>query len=648
MSRQDRFPVVPGELEDFVDATVLTAGQARTAALLCGVAGETRREVLLATALALRAPSTGSVCVELDRIADQVVPTGESPSELHLAADTGEAAAGDDGTDVEGLSAVGPVDPGRLDWPEPRGWASTVAGSPLVTVGSGVVPFLVVEDDRLYLHRHWVLERYIAADLARRARPESSGPARVDEVHVHRMFAEAARVRGDGEIDERQLAAALAAARSRLVVVSGGPGTGKTSTVATLLAALVRAMDTADLGTRVRLAAPTGKAAARMTEAIRGALGLLEDELTPAERDSLVELEATTIHRLLGRSAEGGFNHGPGNPLAADLVIVDEVSMVSVALMAGLLAAVPQTATLVLVGDPDQLASVEAGSVLGDLLGRDPAVGGRAAPPRKLAGNAVELATPHRVQGEARIGDLAELIRSGVADAVLEALRSGLTGITWIDPDDTEGRAQLVALDRDLLARAEELIDAARTLGPAADDDGVRAVLDLLNRIKVLAALRRGPTGVDSWNRRIEDHLRRRGLIGHGGWYAGRPVMVLRNDYLNGVFNGDVGVSVRDRSGDFHDVWFPREPEPLRVPSARLGDYSTQWAMSIHKSQGSEFDHVVVTLPPPPSRILTRELLYTGVTRAKREVTIVATEAAIRDSVTRPAARASGLTARLA
>jgi exodeoxyribonuclease V alpha subunit len=545
------------------------------------------------------------------------------------------------------------VAPAALDWPAPAEWAAALAGSPLADVAAGTVPALVVEGERLYLHRHWVLERYIAADLRERARPGPTGAANIDEVHVRRMFAEAARVRGDGRADERQLEAALAAARSRLVVVSGGPGTGKTSTVATMLAALVRAMETEDIGSRVRLAAPTGKAAARMTEAIRGALQLLEGELTDDERQALGELEATTIHRLLGRSNDGGFDHGPGNPLAADLVIVDEVSMVSVALMASLLAAVPPTATLVLVGDPDQLASVEAGSVLGDLLGRDPADRGVAPPPPVLAGNAVELATLHRVEGAAQIGDLAQLIRSGDADAVIGALAAGLVGITWIDPESATGPAQAAALDRELLEQAESLISGAREVtgdtGDTGDTGGseVRALLDRLTRIKVLAALRRGPTGVDAWNRRIEDHLRRRGLIGYGEWHSGRPVMVLRNDYLNGVFNGDVGVAVRDASGDHHDVWFPREPDPWRVPSARLGDYTTQWAMSIHKSQGSEFDHVVVTLPPPPSRILTRELLYTAVTRAKQQVTIVATEAAIRTAVERPAARASGLTDRL-
>jgi len=174
----------------------------------------------------------------------------------------------------------------------------------------------------------------------------------------------------------------------------------------------------------------------------------------------------------------------------------------------------------------------------------------------------------------------------------------------------------------------------------------VGGLLDRLAAVKVLCALRRGPSGADEWNRRIEEHLgRRRGA--RGTWYSGRPVMVLRNDYLNGVFNGDIGVAVRAPDGEFHDVWFARQPAPICVPSARLGDYTTQWAMSIHKSQGSEFDHVVVTLPPPPSRILTRELLYTAVTRAKREVTLLASESAVRSAVERPAARASGLTARL-
>ena len=164
--------------------------------------------------------------------------------------------------------------------------------------------------------------------------------------------------------------------------------------------------------------------------------------------------------------------------------------------------------------------------------------------------------------------------------------------------------------------------------------------------LKVLSALRRGREGVDGWNRRVEEHLRNKDLKRYDDWYTGRPVMVTANDYLNSVFNGDVGVAVRN--GDRYQVWFPRADGPQIVEASRLDRVATQWAMSIHKSQGSEFGHVVITLPPPPSRILTRELLYTAVTRAKKEVTIVATEDAIRFAVERPVARASGLAARLA
>jgi exodeoxyribonuclease V alpha subunit len=639
----DRFPSVPPELEPFVRATVLTPGQARTAALLSVTAGETRPEVLLAVALAVRAPTTGSVCVELSQVAEQVVPAAEEIPDA-VGSDVSEPRA------LGGTEETGDVV--RLDelrWPDPTAWAGLVADSPLAASIPGVVAPVVVEGDRVYLHRHWVLEEFVAADLRNRSRPGAGGAVVVGAEDVESMFGAASRARGGDEVDPRQRQAALAASDSRLVVVSGGPGTGKTTTIATLLAALVRASVREGVALRVRLVAPTGKAASRMTEAIRGSLDLLRSELTDEERTVLEGLEATTIHRLLGRGRHGGFDHGPGNPVAVDVVVVDEVSMVSLALMAGLLAAVPPDATLLLVGDPDQLASVEAGSVLGDLLGRGPGTGGRGAPPTVLAGNAVELETPHRTEDDVEILELADLIRSGEADQVVAALSGGLEGVEWIDPDRAGGPDGVARIRSLLLENAEALIAGARAFrgDPLVDPVALRELFGKLNHVKVLAALRRGPTGVDQWNRTVEDHLRRRGLVGYGDWYSGRPVMVLRNDYLNGVFNGDVGVAVRDTTGDHHDVWFPREPTPQRVPSARLADYTTQWAMSIHKSQGSEFDHVVVTLPPPPSRILTRELLYTAVTRAKSRVTIVATEAAIREAVTRPAARASGLTERL-
>jgi len=673
VSAAAHFPDVPEALMPFVSAGVLRPGQARTAALMASLGGEHRPEVVLAVALAGRAPEYGSVCVDLARIVEQIVPTlvaapeaaaagTEEESDVSTGSDDGAGSGRSAGVDgragtVEGAVAgsgsvdLAPVD--LLEWPEPSTWADLVAGSPLAgSPGAGAgssaqVPLVVVEGSLLYLYRHWVLECFVAADLTERAAIDRRATFGPDDEGVEEMF-RAAAARHGADPDPLQVAAARAASRSALAVISGGPGTGKTTTVSTMLAAWIRSGGAGATGERIRLAAPTGKAAARMSEAIRRSADALGDDLSPDERQVLESLEATTIHRLLGRGRGGGFRHGSDNPIAADLVVIDEVSMVSLGLMAHLLAAVPPTASLVLVGDPDQLASVEAGSVLGDLLGRDPVEGAAPGPPDRLAQSAVELQTMHRVEGESQIAELAQSIRTGDPDLVIERLRSGLVGIEWIDPGDPNGPHRQAELDLDLQTHAESLVDAARDLVRQDDRsrESVGRLLDRLAAVKVLCALRRGPSGADEWNRRIEEHLvRRRGA--QSTWYSGRPVMVLRNDYLNRVFNGDIGIAVRERDGEFHDVWFAREPDPLSVPSARLGDYTTQWAMSIHKSQGSEFDHVVVTLPPPPSRILTRELLYTAVTRARQKVTIIATEAAIRVAVDRPAARASGLTQRL-
>jgi len=650
VSRMDHFPDVPDGLRPFVEAGILRSGQARTASVMASLGGEDRAEVVLALALAVRAPEYGSVCVDLTRVAEQVVPALVTPADaaaVGTAEEPDRAVGGDVGAESVSTAAE-PASVDALAWPDPSGWAELVATSPVARVAEqDQVPLVVVEGSLLYLYRHWVLERFVAADLSERASVDRRGALGPDDATVAAMF-EVAAGRHGARPDEAQVAAAQAASRSALAVISGGPGTGKTTTVATMLAAWIRSGAAGATGERIRLAAPTGKAAARMTEAIRRAATTLGSALEPGEQAILESFEATTVHRLLGRGQDGGFRHGPGQPITADLVVVDEVSMVSLGLMAHLLAAVPPTASLVLVGDPDQLASVEAGSVLGDLLGRDPVGATAPGPPARLAASAVELATMHRVEGQAQIADLAESIRSGDPDVVVGQLRSGLVGIAWIDPDSEAGAGEWADLNRSLCAQAEQLVDTAREVARGRDRSAlvVDALLKRLAAVKVLCALRRGPTGADDWNHRIEQHLRRR-RGARSTWYSGRPVMVLRNDYLNGVFNGDIGVAVRAPDGEFHDVWFAREPDPLGVPSARLGDYTTQWAMSIHKSQGSEFDHVVVTLPPPPSRILTRELLYTAVTRAKQQVTIVATEAAIRSAVERPAARASGLTDRL-
>jgi len=392
-------------------------------------------------------------------------------------------------------------------------------------------------------------------------------------------------------------------------VLTGGPGTGKTTTVARLLAMLAS-------GNRLRiaLAAPTGKAAARLQEAVQLEVG----KLSPTDGEALAGLHATTLHRLLGSRPDTSarFRHNRGNRLPHAVIVVDETSMVSLTMMARLLEAVRPDARLILVGDPDQLASVEAGAVLAELvdgLGEE-----------KVAA----LRTSHRF-GES-IGELAAAIRVGDAGRAIEVLRAGDEHIEWIDAEDP--RAKL----RNVLVRHAVALRTAAILGDE------QAALKVLDEHRLLCAHRRGPFGVTYWNRQVERWLTEEtGDPIWSAWYAGRPVLVTANDYGLGLYNGDTGVTVvRDDAlrAVIGDTTFA---------TSRLADVETMHAMTIHKSQGSQADEVTVLLPQEDSRLLTRELFYTAVTRAKERVRVVGSEAAGRAAIERRAVRASGLAQRL-
>lgn len=721
-------------LEPFALAGVFGLTEIHLAASLATADPGASHDVLLGAALAARAPLHGSVCVELGTVRETVVSSLLEPTEPVVVESTSTPSSDDphddDGEFVAAVDQAVPIPSiDDLDWPDDR-WSSTLASSPLVDVVErngrfaeqspvGHLRPLVLDGDRLYLARYWHLERFVAADLAHRATATGCG-AIVDPTATAARTSELFDLasRSDGTVpDPSQLAAATAVAEHDLVVIVGGPGTGKTTTVAHLLAGILWSRQdrseaaSTTIEDRIALVAPTGKAAARMTEAIRDAAGRLSDHLPSTVAEGLDSLEAVTIHRLLGRRG-AGFRHRPDQPLPHELVIVDEVSMVSLSLMAHLLAAIPARTKLVLVGDPYQLASVEAGTVLGDVVGVSN--GGDA--PAAVAPAVRSLSTVHRQKAGSTILDLAAAVRIGGADEVVEILANADPAeVSWIDPtavdptssagpDDgepgaprrdqagptTTGRGggpggaapeQASLFDADTYApiaagagpaelatdRAEREVHRRRlhalvgevdrsalaAVAAAADGDEDLA-LDLISSVKVLCALRRGPDGVDRWNRSIEDHLRNQNAIRRGDWYAGRPTMVVENDYLNRVFNGDVGVALRSRANGIegpdaagYRVVFRRAGGNQEIPAIRLDRVATQWAMSIHKSQGSEFRHAVVVLPPPPARILTRELLYTGITRAKERLTLVASEAALRAAVGRPVARASGLADRL-
>ena len=495
--------------------------------------------------------------------------------------------------DTASVESDEPVDLSVLPWPEVDEWLAALGASELVGVGEGDAGLrearpLRLLGTRLYLDRYWREECVVAADL-------------------------------------NEMTAA-----GRLEVIAGGPGTGKTTRVARFVGELIdRAVAAGERPPLIALAAPTGKAAARLQEAVHEETAQLS--VDESVRELLMGLRASTLHRLLGwrPGSHSRFAHDRSNRLPHDVVIVDETSMVSLSLMARLIEAVRPEARLILVGDPGQLASIEAGVVLADIVG--PGVGE----------GVIVLERVHRYGGG--IAALADAIRQGDGDATVAALRGAPEEITWlpIDVDTTEAGFELVR-DRAVAA-------GLAVVGAAREGDALEA-LAALGRFRLLCAHRRGPYGVSDWSSRVQAWLAPDIEDIEQRDFVGRPLLVTENDYELGLYNGDTGVVVAGAgpgAGERPAAAFERGGEVLRFSPLRLGAVDTVYAMTIHKSQGSQFDTAAVLLPAPTSRILTRELLYTGVTRARRELILVGTEAAVRQAVERPVARASGLRERL-
>ncbi len=482
--------------------------------------------------------------------------------------------------------------------------------SPLTGDGSRPAP-LVVAGGRLYLQRYYRYERRLAYQLLRLAGERH----RVEG--LEELLDSAFPATGP---EERQRQAGRMALTRSLVLVTGGPGTGKTFTVARILSLLLMRHGA---GLRLALAAPTGKAAMRLSESI--ASGMDACGLPPDLQSALPE-KASTIHRLLGvRRDSTQFRHTSERPLPVDVVVVDEASMVDLALMSKLVDALPPGGRLILLGDRDQLASVESGAVLADCC-------------RALADNTVELDRTYRF--DAGIARLAALVNGRDASEAWALLESaGLDTIGVLNEGIVEHA----------VPRYQQYMEAASRAG---DEQQIRELFALLGRFRVLCALRQGRQGTVAINAAVEQGLREQGCAIAAGedWYPGRPVMVTRNDYSLELFNGDVGICLPERSADGRLlVWFERPDGRLRtlVPG-RLPQCETVFAMTVHKSQGSEFEEVLVVLPDRDNQLLSRELVYTAITRARKAVRISAPREILVAAVGRTLCRSSGLAEMLA
>ena len=435
--------------------------------------------------------------------------------------------------------------------------------------------------------------------------------------------------------EERSIADWInSAVGSRLKVLLGGPGSGKTTAVAKQLVA--RFADANDRDLLVAMAAPTGKAADRMRQAIEARL--LSAKASPEVIARVQESPSITIHRLLGYSPvrrTGRFQYNHENPLPYDLVIIDEASMLSLSLMHRLIDALHPTAELFLVGDPEQLASVDAGTVLADISLAAKKQG------TDLYRCTERLTSQYRYAVGSPIEQVVKAVQSGDADQVIDLLKSHRNSegvVSWIDPS----------------SKAQEDLDAFENVGLEVKRHALKVVelagssqyekaLETLGQLQLLCASRVGQLGIAGWNRTVNKWI---GTATRKQWFVGRPVLITKNDHGNNLYNGDVGVVCSDKNGEVRVV-FDGLVAPREFPTVRLPEVETVHALTIHKSQGSEYQHAIVVLPTGRSRLLTRELLYTGVSRAREQLTIVASESALRTAVNTVVIRASGLADRL-
>jgi exodeoxyribonuclease V alpha subunit len=526
--------------------------------------------------------------------------------------------------------------------PQADGWIKKLQGSNVVGEPGEFKPLILDKEGRLYLRRYWEYEKRLADII--KSRLKAVRPAANTELlrqGLKRLFPA-------GEQTDWQKVAAFTAVMNNFCVITGGPGTGKTRTVAAILALLLE--QAGDHRLRIALTAPSGKAAARLKESVQDAKATLN---CAQEIKALLPAEATTIHRLLGTISDSPyFRHNAEHPLIADVVIVDEASMVDLALMSKLFQAVPQEARIILLGDKDQLTSVEAGYILGDICNTGAAIhlskefGKLYAAstgetldlkmrPREslIQDTIVELQQNYRFKSQGGIFMLTRAINAGAAEAAFQILRDkSQSEVSW--------RASPSARSLGAVLREKVIGGYQRYL----EIDDPAEALAKFGEFQILCALRNGPYGVGELNRLAEQSLSEANLVGREGqWYRGRPIMITRNDYNLRLFNGDIGLAFPDLDGEMRVFFANADGQIRQFPPSRLPVHETVFAMTIHKSQGSEFGTVLMILPGDDAPILTRELIYTGLTRARDQVEIWSPENVLRAAIAKQASRTSGL-----
>lgn len=588
------------------------------------LANEKDPDLFLASILVSNAAGNGDVCLDLGKFAGKVILEETEDRKMLIC-------------------------PALDIWLEKLG-RTNVVGNP-----GDYRPLILDDKNRLYLHRYWNYEKTLADAIKKKASDDITGhDTKFDAKYVKKLL-EKYFPDVSGDKTNLQKLAALTTVFKRFCIISGGPGTGKTTAIAKILSLLIEVESGRKL--KIYLCAPTGKAAAKLAESIRNTKKNIDcsDEIK-----KLMSEDAYTIHRMLKTiPGSSGFYYNADNKLSADIVIVDEASMVDLALLTKLIEALPDKARLVLAGDKDQLASVEAGSVLGDLCNRGniPGYSGtlykelyketedgidityadsKSTPDKPVLNDCIVVFKKnYRFSEASRIGRLSMAVNKGEAESAIGILKEKKgDGIYWEE----------IKTQKELYRLLEEKIVGGYS--PYLKINDPIAALNSFGRFKILCAVNKGPFGIDSINSLAESVLARKRLIDTSNqWYRGRPVLIKENSYSLGLYNGDMGLIMPAQDADDNlYAYFHGNLEPERkFKPGILPKHDTAYAVTVHKSQGSEFENVVLVLPEKDYPVLTRELIYTGITRTTGKLTILGTESIIRRAILRKTERASGL-----